>query len=153
MNSLFAKILLWFWATLVIFVVGAALISALSTDVPDRQFPMARLVSFELAEARWAYETGGRDGLRDQADDGPVVGPPGRQQRQERRSRIAEEGDVQRARGLAQAQFRCEAASGSHVVQEAVARVEQSGFADQAPGSRTEAGDVELLLQRERRVR
>ena len=63
MNTLFAKILLWFWATLFIFVVGAALISALSADISDRHFPMARLVSFELVEARHAYETNGRPGL------------------------------------------------------------------------------------------
>ena len=32
MNSLFAKILLWFWCTLAIIVVGSAFISALSVN-------------------------------------------------------------------------------------------------------------------------
>ncbi len=65
MNSLFAKILLWFWATLVIFVVGSALISALSSDVSDRRFPLARMAAFQQKEAVHAYEQEGRAGLRD----------------------------------------------------------------------------------------
>ena len=63
MNSLFAKILLWFWATVAITVIGSALISAVSESISDRQFPMARLVDFQLKEARHAYETGGKEGL------------------------------------------------------------------------------------------
>src|ERR1700730_1751788 len=65
MNSLFAKILLWFWGTLVITVVGSAFISALEVnqDDSDRRAPAARLVEFQLATARTAYETGGRAGL------------------------------------------------------------------------------------------
>ena len=49
MRSLFAKILLWFWATLVITVIGSALISALSIGVSDRRFPLARLVVVRAA--------------------------------------------------------------------------------------------------------
>jgi signal transduction histidine kinase len=65
MRTLFAKILLWFWCTLVITVVGSAFISALSVNrnSSDRQSPAARLVTFQLEEAQAAYETGGRPGL------------------------------------------------------------------------------------------
>ena len=65
MNSLFTKILLWFWATLVIAVIGSAVVSALNEGNSDRRFPMGRVVAFELAEARHAYETGGQAGLAD----------------------------------------------------------------------------------------
>ncbi|MFN7997343.1 MAG: ATP-binding protein [Bryobacteraceae bacterium] len=61
MNSLFTKILLWFWATLIITTIGSALISGLS---PPRPYLVTRLVTFELAEARSAYESGGRAGLQ-----------------------------------------------------------------------------------------
>jgi len=66
MRTLFAKILLWFWCTLAIFVVGSAFISALSVNqnASDQQAPGARLVKFELEEARAAYETGGRPALQ-----------------------------------------------------------------------------------------
>jgi signal transduction histidine kinase len=65
MRTLFAKILLWFWCTLVITVVGSAFISALSVNrsSSDRQSPASRLVRFQLEEAQAAYETGGRPGL------------------------------------------------------------------------------------------
>lgn len=65
MKSLFAKILLWFWCALVITVVGSAFISALSVNQSDEEgSPVARLVTFQLEEARAAYETGGRPGLQ-----------------------------------------------------------------------------------------
>jgi two-component system sensor histidine kinase CpxA len=65
MNSLFAKILLWLWATVTITTIGSAFISALglSEDDSDRRAPAAQLVSFQLGQARWAYETQGRAGL------------------------------------------------------------------------------------------
>jgi len=65
MNSLFAKILLWFWCTLAITVVGSAFISALSYNRvdSDRRAPGARLVEFQLTQARAAYEIGGRAAL------------------------------------------------------------------------------------------
>ncbi len=65
MRTLFAKILLWFWCTLAIFVVGSAFISALSVNqnASDQQAPGARLVKFQLEEARVSYETGGRPAL------------------------------------------------------------------------------------------
>ncbi len=66
MNTLFAKILLWFWFALAITVVGSAFISALNVNenASDERAPVARLVRFQLEEARTAYETGGRPGLQ-----------------------------------------------------------------------------------------
>ena len=65
MRTLFAKILLWFWFTLAITVVGSAFISALivNRNAPTEQSPAARLVALQLEEARNAYESGGRPGL------------------------------------------------------------------------------------------
>src|SRR5579872_4015532 len=66
MRTLFAKILLWFWCTLAITVVGSAFISALSVNRndSDTEAPASRLVTFQLEEARSAYETGGRPALQ-----------------------------------------------------------------------------------------
>ena len=66
MRTLFAKILLWFWFTLAITVIGSALISALTMNENDwdQRSPISRLVRFQLEEARVAYETGGRPGLQ-----------------------------------------------------------------------------------------
>jgi two-component system sensor histidine kinase CpxA len=65
MKSLFAKILLWFWCALVVTVVGSAFISALNVNHNDDEgSPVARLVTFQLEEARTAYEIGGRPGLQ-----------------------------------------------------------------------------------------
>jgi two-component system sensor histidine kinase CpxA len=60
MNSLFAKILLWFWATLVITTIGSAFISGLPGP---HHYLLSRLIAFQLAEARAAYEGGGQQGL------------------------------------------------------------------------------------------
>jgi len=60
MNSLFVKILLWFWAALVINTIGSALISGLSGPRP---YLLSRLIAFQLEEARTAYEAGGQPGL------------------------------------------------------------------------------------------
>ncbi|HUE20907.1 MAG TPA: ATP-binding protein [Bryobacteraceae bacterium] len=62
MNSLFVKILLWFWATLVITTIGSAFISGLPGPHP---YVLSRLIGFQLAEARAAYESGGRPGLQE----------------------------------------------------------------------------------------
>jgi two-component system sensor histidine kinase CpxA len=65
MRSLFAKILLWFWFTVAVTVVGSAFISAININKDsDENAPVARLVTFQLEEARSAYETGGRPGLQ-----------------------------------------------------------------------------------------
>jgi two-component system sensor histidine kinase CpxA len=65
MRTLFAKILLWFWCTLAITVVGSAFISALivNRNASAQESPAARLVTLQLEEARNAYEGGGRPGL------------------------------------------------------------------------------------------
>ena len=65
MNSLFAKILIWFGCSLAITVVGSAFLSALNVNRndSDRRAPAARMVEFQLELARSAYETGGRGGL------------------------------------------------------------------------------------------
>src|SRR4051794_5148156 len=66
MNTLFAKILLWFWFALAITVVGSAFISAFNVNEndSDENAPVARLVRFQLEEATTAYETGGRPALQ-----------------------------------------------------------------------------------------
>jgi len=61
MRSLFAKILIWFWASLIINTVGSAIVSGLSGPRP---YLLSRLVDFQLTEARAAYESGGRAGLQ-----------------------------------------------------------------------------------------
>jgi signal transduction histidine kinase len=65
MNSLFAKILLWFWTWVVVAVIGSAFISAweFRHNASDRKSPAAQLVYFQLSQARWAYETDGQAGL------------------------------------------------------------------------------------------
>jgi len=66
MNSLFAKILAWFWCTIAIAMVGSAFISAISMNPndADQRSPFNRLVRFQLEEARTAFETGGRPELQ-----------------------------------------------------------------------------------------
>jgi len=63
MKSLFAKILLWFWATLAVTIIGSGIITALSIDTSERQPPFSRFTQFQLEEARHAYEEGGRPAL------------------------------------------------------------------------------------------
>ena len=65
MNSLFARLLLWLGCSLIITVVGSAFISAwtMTHNDSDRRAPAARMIRFQLEEARVAYETGGRPGL------------------------------------------------------------------------------------------
>lgn len=66
MNSLFTKILLWFGCTLAITLVGSAFIAGQSArrNASDLESPASHLLTFELEEARSAYETGGRPGLQ-----------------------------------------------------------------------------------------
>src|SRR5204863_4972210 len=64
MKSLFAKILVWFWGTLAVTIIGSGLITALSLDSSDRQPPYSRFTQFQLEEARHAYEEGGRPALQ-----------------------------------------------------------------------------------------
>jgi signal transduction histidine kinase len=64
MRSLFGKVLLWWWGTLFLFTIGSALVSALSMRLSEQRFPFTRLITFQLQEARNAYETDGPQGLR-----------------------------------------------------------------------------------------
>ncbi len=65
MNSLFGKILLWFWGTVAFAVVGAALISGLTVNqnMWDSNSPASKRMLFQLEQARLAYEEGGRPAL------------------------------------------------------------------------------------------
>jgi len=63
MKSLFAKILIWFWATLAVTIIGSGIITAISIDTSDRQPPFSRFTQFQLEEARHAYLEGGRPAL------------------------------------------------------------------------------------------
>ncbi len=65
MNSLFARILLWFWCTLAITLIGSAFISALNVtqNYSQADSPAALRMHFDLEQAREAYESGGRPAL------------------------------------------------------------------------------------------
>lgn len=64
MRSLFAKILLWFLATVLFAFAGFSFIAVRHYNDPMRQPPMARAVRFQAREAVEAYETGGAAALR-----------------------------------------------------------------------------------------
>lgn len=60
MRSLFAKILLWFLATVLLTALGLGLTAALMYSEPQaRRSPLGLLVSLQLAEAKEAWEEGG----------------------------------------------------------------------------------------------
>jgi signal transduction histidine kinase len=63
-RSLFAKILLWFLATVLFALAGFSFIAVRHYNDPMRQPPMARAVRFQAREAVEAYETGGAAALR-----------------------------------------------------------------------------------------
>lgn len=64
MRSLFSKILLWFLAAMVITMAGFVFITTRSfTASRGRGHVFGRMLSFQLEEARHAYETGGRERL------------------------------------------------------------------------------------------
>ena len=66
MRSLFAKLLVWFAATIAITASGIILTGALALSEPrSRRLPLNLLLDFQLNEARHAYETGGREALRE----------------------------------------------------------------------------------------
>jgi signal transduction histidine kinase len=64
MRSLFAKILLWFLATVLVAFVGFSAIAVMSYNDPMRMPPMARAMLFQAREASEAYEAGGVAALR-----------------------------------------------------------------------------------------
>ena len=58
--SLFAKILIWFFATTVITMTAVVITTALTVTAPeDRQSPFSMLMNAQLDGAIWAYEHGG----------------------------------------------------------------------------------------------
>ncbi|HLG95697.1 MAG TPA: ATP-binding protein [Bryobacteraceae bacterium] len=63
MRSLFAKTLLWFLATTAVAIGGMILTTALTVTSPEGRGPFGMLLSVQVAEAKRAYETGGRDAL------------------------------------------------------------------------------------------
>jgi len=63
-RSLFAKILLWFLATVIAAFVGFSVIAIRHYNDPMRPAPMARAFRFQAREAVEAYETGGAAALR-----------------------------------------------------------------------------------------
>ena len=65
MNSLFAKILIWFLVTSAVAIIGFGVLTAVSFTASEwREAPFARSSAFLLEEARRAYESGGPAGLR-----------------------------------------------------------------------------------------
>ncbi len=62
-KSLFAKILLWFWATLAVTIIGSGIITAINVDTEHGSRRSARLVRLQTREARLAYEEGGKHAL------------------------------------------------------------------------------------------
>ena len=65
MNTLFARTLLWFVATVVLTFIALMIATALDVEPGERRrAPFGTLLSLQLTEARYAFETGGRDGLR-----------------------------------------------------------------------------------------
>jgi hypothetical protein len=59
MRSLFAKILLWFLATIMVAFIGFSVIAMVNYNDPMRMPPMARAFVFQAREASEAYEEGG----------------------------------------------------------------------------------------------
>jgi signal transduction histidine kinase len=63
LRSLFAKTLLWFLATTAVAIGGIILSTALSVGSPEGRGPFGMLLNVQVAEAKRAYETGGREAL------------------------------------------------------------------------------------------
>lgn len=63
MRSLFAKTLLWFLATTAVAIGGIILTTALTVTSPEGRGPFSMLLNVQVAEAKRAYETGGREAL------------------------------------------------------------------------------------------
>lgn len=63
MRSLFAKTLLWFLATTAVAIGGVILTTALTVSSPEGRGPFSMLLNVQVAEAKRAYETGGREAL------------------------------------------------------------------------------------------
>jgi signal transduction histidine kinase len=63
MRSLFAKTLLWFLATTAVAIGGIIVATALSFNSSSPRAPLGMLLNVQVAEAKRAYETGGREAL------------------------------------------------------------------------------------------
>ncbi len=63
MRSLFAKTLLWFLATTAVAIGGIILTTALTVSSPEGRGPFGMLLNVQVAEAKRAYETSGREAL------------------------------------------------------------------------------------------
>lgn len=65
MRSLFAKILLWFLATLIVCLAGSTITSAIRNRLsPGRRDFFSRSLALQVSDAKQAYETGGKAGLQ-----------------------------------------------------------------------------------------
>jgi len=63
LRSLFARILLWFLATTAVTGLGLIVTRSLNLNAQAGQAPFTRIMPFLLAQARGAYENGGRPAL------------------------------------------------------------------------------------------
>jgi two-component system sensor histidine kinase CpxA len=65
LNTVFTKTLLWFFGTVILTITAVTLATALNFGTGERRpGPLGALLRIELSEARYAYETGGREQLR-----------------------------------------------------------------------------------------
>ena len=66
MNTVFTKTLLWFFGTVVLTFMALIAAAALNFSSGERrQSPMGSLIRLQLSEARHAFETGGKQALRE----------------------------------------------------------------------------------------
>ncbi len=66
MRSIFAKILLWFLATLIVCLAGSTFTSAIRNRLaPGRRDFFSRSLALQVSDAKHAYETGGKKGLQE----------------------------------------------------------------------------------------
>jgi len=69
MKSLFAKILIWLFATVTVTMASLLITAAITLSSPgERHMPFATLSRMQFRQARYAYETGGRQELRSTMD-------------------------------------------------------------------------------------
>lgn len=65
MRSIFAKILLWFLAALIVCLAGSTVTSAIRNRLsPNRHDFFSRSLALQVSDAKQAYETGGKKGLQ-----------------------------------------------------------------------------------------
>jgi hypothetical protein len=66
MRSIFVKILLWFLATLIVCLAGSTITNQFRNRfAPGRRDFFSRALSFQVSDARHAYENGGRAALQE----------------------------------------------------------------------------------------